>query len=114
MSVIRRTIPRTKMSPRERSVRSRLAQLLNRQGFLRGTLLVRKRVCGKPGCKCTRGQKHESLYLVRSEGGRTHQLYVPKEFESRVRQWVEHYHQARDFMEEISRIYWDKVRKRQD
>ena len=114
MSGKRQAIPRAKMSPQERTVRSQLAQLLNQKGFLRGTLLVRQRVCGKPGCKCTRGQKHESLYLVRSEGGRTRQLYVPKAFESRVRQWVGHYHQARDFMEEISRIYWDKVRKRQD
>jgi hypothetical protein len=102
------------MSARERRTRSRLAQLISQRGILRGSLLLRRRVCGKPNCKCTRGQKHESLYLVISEGGRTRQLYVPRDWESRVRRWVEDYHRARQLMEEISRIYWDKVRTRQD
>jgi len=102
------------MSAQERRARSRLAQLISQRGVLRGSLLVRRRVCGKANCRCTRGQKHESLYLVVSEGGRTRQLYVPKDWESRVRCWVEDHHQARQLMEEISRIYWDKVRNRQD
>jgi len=114
MSDKRDIIPRSKMSSQERRIRSKLAQLLSQSGILRGSLLVRRRVCGKPGCKCTRGQEHESLYLVRSESGRTRQLYVPKDFETRVRRWVANHHQARQLMEEISRIYWDKVRGRQD
>jgi hypothetical protein len=114
MSDKKLNIHRARMSPPERRVRSRLAQLVAQRGVLRGSLLVRRRVCGKPGCKCTRGQKHESLYLVISEGGRTRQLFVPKEWESRVRQWVEDYHRARQLTEEISRLYWDKVRKRRD
>jgi hypothetical protein len=105
-------VSRTGMPAPERQVRSRLVQLLSRQGIIRGSLLVRRRVCGKPGCKCARGQKHESLYLVIADKGRTRQLYVPKDFEPLVRRWVEDYHQARELMEEISRIYWDKVRER--
>jgi hypothetical protein len=54
------------------------------------------------------------LFLVISENGRTRQLFVPKDWESRVRLWVEDYHRARKLMEEVSRIYWDKVRNRQD
>jgi len=106
-------IPRSKMSAQERGRRSRLAQLISQRGLLRGNLLVRRRVCGKANCKCTRGEEHESLYLVISEGGRTRQLYVPKDWEARVRRWVEEHRRARQLMEEISRIYWDKVRNRQ-
>jgi hypothetical protein len=113
MSDKERIISRTGMSAPERQARSRLVQLLSQQGVMRGSLLVRRRVCGKPGCKCARGEKHESLYLVITDKGRTRQLYVPKDFEPLVRRWVEDYHQARELMEEISRIYWDKVRKRQ-
>lgn len=102
------------MSASERKTRSRLAQLVSQKGVLRGTLQLRQRVCGKPNCRCARGQKHEGLYLLVSDGGRTHQLFVPKEWEARVRQWVQEHHQARELMEEISRIYWDKVRRRQD
>ena len=107
-------IPRAKMTAPERQVRSQLAQLVNQRGLMRGTLQVRQRVCGKAGCKCTRGELHESLYLVRSEEGRTHQLYVPRAFEARVRQWVENHRRARRLMEEISRRYWKRVRDRQD
>ena len=102
------------MSSAERQARSRLAQLLSRRGFLRGSLLARQMKCGKANCRCAQGEGHESLFLVISEYGRTRQLYVPKDWVSRVRLWVEDYHRARELMEEISRIYWDKVRQRQD
>jgi hypothetical protein len=107
-------IHRAHMSPAERQARSQLAQLLSERGVIRGTLLVRKRKCGKPNCRCAQGEGHESLFLVISENGRTRQLFVPKDWESRVRLWVEDYHRARELMEEVSRIYWDKVRNRQD
>jgi hypothetical protein len=114
MSDTERIVSRTGLPATERRARSRLVQLLSQpRGILRGSLLVRQRVCGKPGCKCARGHKHESLYLVISDPGRTRQLYVPKDFEPLVRRWVEDYHQARDLLEEISRIHWDKVRNRQ-
>lgn len=107
-------IPRAKMAVRERRIRSQLTQLLHRCGVMRGSLLVRRRKCGKPNCHCAQGEGHESLFLVISEKGRTRQLFIPKDWEARVRRWVADYHRARDLMEEISRIYWDKVRQRQD
>ena len=101
------------MSARERQWRSRLAQLVSQHGFIRGSLQERRRVCGKPNCKCARGQGHWALYLVLSKEGHTHQLYVPKQWESDVRQWVENYHDVRDLMEKISQLHWNKVQKRQ-
>jgi hypothetical protein len=114
MSDRKGAIPRAHMSAAERRARSRLAQLLSQRGVIRGTLLVRQRKCGKPNCRCAQGDGHESLFLVISENGRTRQLFVPKDWESRVRLWVEDYHRARKLMEEVSRIYWDKVRQRRD
>jgi hypothetical protein len=102
------------MSAQEREFRSKLAQCIDHRGLLRGSLLVRRRVCGKPRCRCVQGQLHESLYLVISQGGRTRQLFVPRDWEERVRQWVQEYHHAQDLLEEISQIYWGKVRHRQD
>jgi hypothetical protein len=107
-------IHRAKMSAAEREARSQLTQLLNQRGVIRGTLLLRKRKCGKANCRCAQGKGHESLFLVISENGRTRQLFVPKDWEARVRLWVEDYHRARELLEEVSRIYWDKVRQRRD
>ena len=107
-------IPRSRMSGQERGFRSRLAQLIHQCGMPRGTLLSRRRACGKASCRCVKGHLHESLYLVIRQGGRTRQLCVPKDWEAVIRQWVQDYRQAQELMEEISRIHWDKVRNRHD
>jgi hypothetical protein len=100
------------MSAKERHFRSQLAQLIDQRGLIRGSLLVRRRRCGKPNCRCARGAGHESLYLAVSQGGRTRQLFVPKAYEPAVRQWVADYRRAGELMEEISRLYWEKVKQR--
>jgi len=102
------------MSVAERQARSALARLVTQRGLLRGNLLERRRVCGKPTCKCTRGELHPSLYLVFSKGGKLRQLFVPKTWAARVRRWVADYHDARRLLEELSRLYFEKVRQRQD
>lgn len=114
MSERKPPIVRTSQSAHERRVRSELRRILNAGGVLHGTLIERRRVCGKPNCKCTRGHKHRSIYLVVTEGGNHRQLYVPQEWEQTVRQWVQDYRKARELMEEVSRIHWQKVRQRQD
>lgn len=101
------------MSARERELRSRLAQLLRSEGLLRGSLNVRERVCGKPNCKCARGEKHAALYVVASQDGKLRQLYVPKAREDDVRQWVDSHREARELLEEISQLYWRRMKKRE-
>ena len=105
---------RTQIQPAERALRSALNQLLSQEGVIHGTLITRKRVCGKANCRCTRGHLHESLYLVVTEGGKNRQMYVPKRWEAKVRQWIQQYNQARELMDDLSRLHWEKVRKRED
>lgn len=106
-------IPRTHMSPEERRLRSQLVQLLSGVGLLRATLNPRQKVCGKPGCRCASGEKHAALYVVASEDGKPHQLFVPHSLEPQVRQWVASYQRIRELLEELSRIYWDKLSRRE-
>lgn len=106
-------IPRARMSQRERDSRSRLAQLIHDGGLIRGTLAVRERTCGKPNCKCAKGQKHVSLYLVESVGGKYRQVFIPKDLEAVVRLWVQNHQKARNLLEEISRLHYERVRNRE-
>jgi hypothetical protein len=72
----------------ERDARSRLAQLITQQSFLRGSLVEQSRSCGKPTCRCQRGQRHRSLYLAVRHNDRRVLLYVPRALEATVRQWI--------------------------
>lgn len=102
------------MPAEERRLRSQLRKILNDSGLMHGTLIRRRRLCGKPHCRCTRGHKHEGLYVVVTEGGKPRQLYVPPQWEQTVRRWIDAYQKARRLMDEVSRMHWQKVRKRKD
>ena len=113
MAAIPPRISRAQMSPQERHLRSQLVQLLSGVGFLRATLNPRHKVCGKPGCRCARGERHSALYVVAREDGKSHQLFVPRSLEPQARQWVASYQRIRELLEELSRLYWDKLSRRE-
>jgi hypothetical protein len=106
-------IARARMSPQERHLRSQLVQLLSGVGLLRATLNPRRRVCGKSSCRCSRGEKHVALYLASRQGGKSRQLYVPHSLESQTRQWVASYRRIQELLDELSLLYWDKLRRRE-
>ena len=101
------------MSARERELRSAINRMFSQQGVVHGTLIRRRKTCGKPNCRCAKGEHlHESLYLVVTEGGKGRQLYVPAEWEDTVREWIANYNKTREFMEDLSAVHWEKVRTR--
>ena len=80
---------RSPSSAPQRHARSRLAQLITQQPFLRGSLVDRARSCGKPTCRCQKGHLHRSLYLAVRRHGQSVLLYIPRPLEDTVRQWVQ-------------------------
>ena len=51
--------------------------LLEHQRLLRGSLLERPKFCGKPGCKCTKGEPHPpGLCLSRLVEGTVRQVFI--------------------------------------
>ena len=102
---------RSDLSPAERHFRSRLAQLAHNHWFLRGTLSVRTRKCGKPNCRCAHGELHSSLYLVQSHDGKPRQVCIPKSWEDRIRQAVNDYQEMQRLIEEVSELEWKRLRE---
>lgn len=103
---------RSQFSDRERRRRSRLAQIIHAARFLRGSLSLRNVRCGKPGCRCARGELHVCLYLVRRQGGKLRQLFVPRQWEQRVRQAVENHQEMERLIEELSDLEWKRLQER--
>lgn len=101
---------RAEMSPRERDLRSRAAQLLASGGLLHGYIVERERKCGRRTCKCERGEKHPAVYVYRRQDGKLRQLYVGKVHDAAVRRWVEQDRELRSLLEEIWEIHWERVR----
>ena len=105
---------RAKMSPQERALRSRLAQIVHQQPLMRATLTVRHVTCGKPTCRCAQGHKHDALYLTCSVGGKIRQVFVPRALHKEVRQWVANYHTVQQLLERLSEQSWQRLKARKD
>lgn len=57
-----------------------LRALMSSEPFIQGSVVRRFSLCGKPGCRCQRGEKHGPFwYLSRSEHGHTRMRYLGKE-----------------------------------
>jgi len=63
-----------------------LRHLQRRDPMTPGSFYLQKRRCGKPGCRCARGQLHEAWVISRSQGGTSRTLMVPVEQRARLRQ----------------------------
>ena len=95
----------------ERVARSRLAKLLHEQSFLCGSLVTMQRLCGKEGCKCTRGELHLGLYLAMRVGEKRKMIHIPQALEATARRWVATYQEAWQLMEEISQTCLERFLK---
>lgn len=100
------------MTKLERESRSKLKPYITWKEFIRATPTIRKQTCGKPNCKCRKGEKHICLVLTRSRNGQPEQLYIPKDKEEMVIEWVKNYHQVQELVENIASSYWERLRKK--
>jgi len=61
---------------------------LRQKDMIKGKLYQSARVCGNPNCKCAKGERHISWYLIVNRDGRSRQDYVgavvPLEIQERV------------------------------
>jgi hypothetical protein len=52
--------------------------LFSNRPVIKGTVYELKRRCGKPGCKCARGELHARMVVSASEGGKTRLQVIPQ------------------------------------
>jgi hypothetical protein len=62
--------------------------------MIRGSVVVHRRRCGKPNCRCATGQLHESTVLSYSERGRTRFVMLPPAEVAAVSEAVDRYRAA--------------------
>lgn len=96
------------------ALRKELGRLARQMIF--GTLAERGRVCGKPTCRCARGEKHPALQLAHWAGdGKTRSLHVPYVLAERVQGGVDAWHRflaiARELADRNRAQVWDRARR---
>jgi hypothetical protein len=72
--------------------------------LMHAALGTRGRVCGNPGCHCTKGEVHLSKFLSASIGGRTRQVHVPASDEAEVSRWVERHKKFRERRDRLAEL----------
>jgi hypothetical protein len=93
--------------------RRALRALPSLEEVLRGSIVERRLRCGKPGCRCARGQLHAATYLsVTFAGGRTEQISLPAGLVPIARRWVANYQAWWKAVERISAINRKLLRAR--
>ena len=87
--------------------RLRLRQVwgaLSLEPLMRGSLVERRRRCGRPNCACAKDprKRHGGRFLTVQIGGRTHALHVRPEDEARVRAALGAYARAWDLINQLT------------
>jgi len=79
--------------------------LFSDRPVMKGTVYELKRKCGKPGCKCARGELHTRMVLSASEGGKTRLQVIPHGSLGEVQEKVRRYQEFRRIRARLGEIY---------
>ncbi len=69
--------------------------------FVDGSVVKVRRRCGNKNCRCARGEKHESLYLMYKVKGVTKAVYIPVDLEEEVKKLSREYKRVKETIQEI-------------
>lgn len=81
--------------------------------ILRGSLTERFLTCGKPDCKCARGERHGPVWYLSVSLDRSHRTgtTVPSHQVGQVRRGIAGYHRVKEHLEKISDINRELLRR---
>lgn len=100
---------RSSLSQKERSARSKAVKLLHDSPFVIGSMVEMANKCGKPNCKCTKGDKHKSWCLAVRDQGKRKMIHIPHVSETLVSEWVNTYKELWKQMEIISQANFERI-----
>jgi len=77
---------------------------------IKGTVYELRRRCGKPGCKCAKGELHARMVVSASEKGKTQLRVIPRGFLVEVQQKVGRYQELRRIRARLVAIHREMLR----
>ena len=95
---------RTKLSGLQRKKRGLSRRLASCGGLIKGSLVLNRRGCGKPGCRCAGGELHESFAFTYKQAGKSVMIHIPESLEPEARQAQKDYRKLKALVEELSAL----------
>jgi hypothetical protein len=83
---------------------------LSDRPVIKGTVYELRRKCGKPGCKCAKGELHARMVVSASEKGRTRLRVIPRGFLVEVQERVKRYQDLRRVRTRLVSIHRQMLR----
>lgn len=80
--------------------------------LIKGSLVVNRRRCGNPRCRCARGELHESLAITYKEKSRSVLVHVPRHLQAAAQRAVEDYHTLKQLVAAIHQLNVNAFRER--
>jgi len=93
-----------------RKLLSQLHSILQKKHFIRATPTFLRNTCGKPNCKCSKGEKHISLYIQQNYKGISRKILVPKSRWQDVQDMIQNYKNIIALLDSISDYQWDHIK----
>ena len=93
-----------------RKIYSKLRQIISQKRFIKGSLYYLRNTCGKKNCKCTKGEKHESLYIQQVKKNKARKSIIPKSKWDEIRQMNNRYKEILKLLEQISDYEWEHIK----
>jgi hypothetical protein len=114
---IQRKADREKISRLRQSLLHRVGEIkglvepfFSDRPVIKGTVYELKRRCGKPGCKCARGELHARMVVSASEGGKTRLQVIPHGFLVEVQAKVRRYQELRRVRARLGELYREMLK----
>lgn len=86
---------RSQLTQAQQQLPGLLEDCFGREPLLPGSLYTLRRKCGKPNCRCTRGELHESTVLSYRGAGRPQNISPPAEQIDALRKMSDDYRRVR-------------------
>lgn len=86
---------RQKLRELAHAVPVEIGTFLSSEPLIKGSVYTLRRRCSKPSCRCARGEKHETVVMTASIGGKTRLWTLSEDQIAELRRRTERYRQFR-------------------
>jgi len=101
------TIERIQMEKRRNALIEQMRSIGN---LMRGTLIQARVKCGRKGCVCETGEKHEKVHLSLNLHGRTRGCYVGEARREEVEKLIREYERVWHIIEQLTEVNLELMR----